>query len=685
MEANYPGLNNKCLSRGEHSNRQDWALEAAYEIFPLLQPLLDYEVKSLLDEANVLRDSILIQLETLHFEAYIHVCALMWRVIFMELRGLTNSKGLELNPMTLNTVYEHLYDVGALLQTANALSIFEPGFRPWPHIYQGQGKSMRFYMALERDLVSDMANLRAFRGRADETKYAEMLRKVLDLFGKGIIASLEFTMKNYLKQTNGNLRNNAREQWEVDMCKAMLCHNNAAERPFAVLRQYQRLYPSLSIENLAKLTTSIVNGTHRPALKGQSAGVALTSNPRLRTVIGQLCNVRRTKVRPSLTLYHAFTLYLSRTRTHDPLFTANPNLDAQVGQITAYMREANKADKKESVEVRKRKTAERYEANIKKQKRKAALRDHAEEILCTSVVTSIAALHVQLDARPHSSAARIAFLKDQFHARVSGATARSYPGIGDEFRSKFGKLKLTPMDATQNKEQYLIALLEAMITEDGDTLGHDIIRPQFTENFIRVLPALSVEYTNPLASDLKAEFSKHIADQAAPEDDPMYVKLHGQYIGHILYDFETRANAKLFRVIAIQFVRSVTSTRASCWEATCEPVYRDPATGHFLVPNAVQVPGSNVTITHALQGYCLAEYKQGLDAEPTELPWVQQYIDHFRTIILPKYPSLFLDSPSTEKDLPASPQKRKASTQKDLPSLSRTRPRRTTKVPVDSA
>jgi hypothetical protein len=57
-----------------------------------LQPLLDYEVKSLLDDPNVLRDSILIQLETLHFEAYCHVCALLWQVIFKELRGLTNSK-----------------------------------------------------------------------------------------------------------------------------------------------------------------------------------------------------------------------------------------------------------------------------------------------------------------------------------------------------------------------------------------------------------------------------------------------------------------------------------------------------------------------------------------------------------------------------------------------------------------
>ncbi len=92
LELHYPGLNNNCLSRADCSNRQDWSLEAAYEIFPLLKPLLDYEVKSLLDDPNVLRDSILIQLETLHFEAYCHVCALLWRVIFMELRGLTNSK-----------------------------------------------------------------------------------------------------------------------------------------------------------------------------------------------------------------------------------------------------------------------------------------------------------------------------------------------------------------------------------------------------------------------------------------------------------------------------------------------------------------------------------------------------------------------------------------------------------------
>ena len=110
-------MSNAGLSRADYSNRQDWSLEAAYEIYPLLQPLLDYEIKALLDDPNVLRDSILIQMETLYFEAYCHVCALMWRVIFKELRGLTNSKGLEIDPLTLNGIYEQLYDVGNLLQT----------------------------------------------------------------------------------------------------------------------------------------------------------------------------------------------------------------------------------------------------------------------------------------------------------------------------------------------------------------------------------------------------------------------------------------------------------------------------------------------------------------------------------------------------------------------------------------
>ncbi len=568
LEANYPGLSNGCLSRADYSNRQDWSLEAAYEIYPLLQPLLDYEMKSLLDDANVLRDSILIQLETLHFEVYCHVCALLWRVLFKELRGLTNSKGLEIDPLTLNSIYEDLYDVGLLMQTDKALVLLEPQFRPWAHIYQNNKRSRNFYKDVERNLAADMAILRAYTGREDVEKYEKMLCTVLGLFGKGIVASLEFTMKNYLKQTNGRLRTNLREDWELKRCKDMLCHNNHAERPFAVLRKYKHLYPSLSLGNLSKLAQSLVNGTHRPASNGLAAGIALTADARLCTIIGLLCRVRRKTVNPSL-----------------------PHLEYTLALPTNFT------------------TQVVYPMSIPTQGRKDR------------------EVHAGGMARSNNGGARIAFLKDQFHARMSGENPRVYPGIGAAFRTKFGKLKLTPADAKANKEEYLIAHIKSMIAEDQDLPGTNNTMPNYTENFIRVLPSLSEAYTNPVACNLKAEFAKHIAEIAGPKDDPVYVELVGMYVGKILYDYETRATSKLFRVSAIQFVRSFTSTRHICWEATCEPVQRDPRTGHFGVPHDVQVPGSNVTLTHALQGYCLVEYPHGIDGEPSYLPWVQQYID----------------------------------------------------------
>jgi hypothetical protein len=193
------------------------------------------------------------------------------------------------------------------------------------------------------------------------------------------------------------------------------------------------------------------------------------------------------------------------------------------------MRAEWKKDRVESKDVRKRK------ANISKKAKHAAKRDHAEETLCTALVTSVAELEIQLLARPNSSSARVAFLKDQFHARVSGETPRVYPGIGPAFRTKFGKLKLTPCDAKKNKEEYLVALVKAMVREYEELPGTNNALPNLTENFIRVLPSLSEAFTNPVASELKAEFAKHIADIAAPQDDPIYIQLHDLYIGKILY------------------------------------------------------------------------------------------------------------------------------------------------------
>jgi hypothetical protein len=108
----------------------------------------------------------------------------------------------------------------------------------------------------------------------------------------------------------------------------------------------------------------------------------------------------------------------------------------------------------------------------------------------------------------------------------------------------------------------------------------------------------------------------------APVDDPVYVNLAGKFMGAILYDYETRATWKLYRVTAIQFAPSYSRHRPYCWEATCELVYRDAETGQFLVPADQRVADSKVLKTTALQGYTLAEYRDGLDNDndPNFLP-----------------------------------------------------------------
>jgi hypothetical protein len=60
LEKHFPDVSSARVDRAETSKRQDWSLEASYEIFPLLEPLMSYTVGTLLGEkANLLRDSLI--------------------------------------------------------------------------------------------------------------------------------------------------------------------------------------------------------------------------------------------------------------------------------------------------------------------------------------------------------------------------------------------------------------------------------------------------------------------------------------------------------------------------------------------------------------------------------------------------------------------------------------------------
>ena len=85
------------------------------------------------------------------YECYIHVNAMMWRVVYRELRALTNDAVMNLNPMELNEVYEDVWNVGSLLQSDDALSILQPDYRPWPKVKDGTDASRDFYNVHDRD------------------------------------------------------------------------------------------------------------------------------------------------------------------------------------------------------------------------------------------------------------------------------------------------------------------------------------------------------------------------------------------------------------------------------------------------------------------------------------------------------------------------------------------------------
>jgi hypothetical protein len=98
-------------------------------------PILEYTIETLQAGANILRDSVLTRIQDQHFEAYVHANAILWKVIFHELRPLTNTTkmsdaGLNVNPLEINDSMDHLWNVAVLLQTEDALSILGDDYRP---------------------------------------------------------------------------------------------------------------------------------------------------------------------------------------------------------------------------------------------------------------------------------------------------------------------------------------------------------------------------------------------------------------------------------------------------------------------------------------------------------------------------------------------------------------------------
>ena len=76
----------------------------------------------------------------------------MWRQVFRELRALTNDKTMKVNPLQLNDLYDHLWNLGELLTTDSCLELLDDDFRPWPKHPLEMGGD-KFYAIHDRNKV----------------------------------------------------------------------------------------------------------------------------------------------------------------------------------------------------------------------------------------------------------------------------------------------------------------------------------------------------------------------------------------------------------------------------------------------------------------------------------------------------------------------------------------------------
>ena len=68
-------------------------------------------------------------------------------------------------------------------------------------------------------------------------------------------------MGDYLEATDGCYANSKLEPWMKACAVLLLSHNNPAERPFALMKLLDHLFPTIALSNLSNVAHARVNGT----------------------------------------------------------------------------------------------------------------------------------------------------------------------------------------------------------------------------------------------------------------------------------------------------------------------------------------------------------------------------------------------------------------------------------------
>jgi hypothetical protein len=53
-----------------------------------------------------------------------------------------NESGMGVNPMELGDIYDHVWNLGLLLQSDRCLEVLKPEYRPWPKVREAEPGSI---------------------------------------------------------------------------------------------------------------------------------------------------------------------------------------------------------------------------------------------------------------------------------------------------------------------------------------------------------------------------------------------------------------------------------------------------------------------------------------------------------------------------------------------------------------
>ncbi len=330
-------------------------------------------------------------------------------------------------------------------------------------------------------------------------------------------------MGEYLEATGGQLANNQKTQLEKDVAARMVCTNNNAESPFATVRAFLHLYPSLKLKTVAGLSGAMVNGTHRGrgAKKDTSAGIALTAPAPLRDAITKLCSVR-----------------VHRADVMLPLTKKQSERIGSVGAITLFLRGVHDADRQEAAANRRAHKELKLNESARLQANRMADFDKASE---TQLAMTTHSLEDEILFFGTSKGALLLYLKEQFSARflLRDGDYSSIP-ITSEYRMKTKPYKLRmephkPIAGTvtsRDKVNYLTSLLKIMITEDLTRQEQPTVEAEET-GLVRRLPVIAPQFANPLSLRLKRTQETDIDQKMAPTDNPWLMSLQAEWVGKI--------------------------------------------------------------------------------------------------------------------------------------------------------